>query len=123
MRELEKMTEETKASGAPGTTVPVDAFVGLTFRNIIASLSGLRHLTESIAKNCPGVPKDTCPLFSCPRLDRMKEAVAETIEVLWETKGSFKSARLADHRRRLEELAGELGFGSRPDSTTAHGKK
>jgi hypothetical protein len=42
-----------------------------------------------------------CPLIDCPRLTRLTTAVQETIEVLEETRSSFKSKRLEVMRRKL----------------------
>jgi len=45
-----------------------------------------------------------CPLVDCTRLSRLQEALRETIEVLEETKSSFKSKRLEVMRRKLVEI-------------------
>ncbi len=49
-----------------------------------------------------------CPLVNCTRLSRLQEALRETIEVLEETRSSFKSKRLEVMRRKLIDiLAGD----------------
>jgi hypothetical protein len=45
-----------------------------------------------------------CPLVDCTRLSRLQEALRETIEVLEETRSSFKSKRLEVMRRKLVEI-------------------
>jgi hypothetical protein len=45
-----------------------------------------------------------CPLVDCERLSRLQEAVQETIEVLEETRSSFKSKKLEVHRKMLIDI-------------------
>lgn len=45
-----------------------------------------------------------CPLVDCNRLSRLRAAVQETIEVLDETRSSFKSKRLEVMRKRLIDI-------------------
>ncbi|NJD62948.1 MAG: hypothetical protein FIA93_09565 [Deltaproteobacteria bacterium] len=48
-----------------------------------------------------------CPLVDCERLSRLRGAVQETIDVLEETRSSFKSKRLEVMRKkRIDILAG-----------------
>lgn len=42
-----------------------------------------------------------CPLVDCPRLSQLQAALRETIEVLEETRSSFKSKKLEVIRKRL----------------------
>ena len=48
------------------------------------------------------VAQHACQLINCPRGGQLQQAVTETIAVLEETKGSFKSKALGDLRRKLE---------------------
>jgi hypothetical protein len=45
-----------------------------------------------------------CPLVDCKRLSKLQAAVQETIEVLDETRSSFKSKRLEVMRKRLIDI-------------------
>jgi len=45
-----------------------------------------------------------CPLVDCKRLSRLQAAVQETIEVLDETRSSFKSKRLEVMRKKLIDI-------------------
>lgn len=45
-----------------------------------------------------------CPLVDCERLSRLRTAVQETIEVLDETRSSFKSKKLEVHRKKLIDI-------------------
>ena len=49
-------------------------------------------------------PPAYCPLVDCPRLQRLRAALRETITVLEETKGSFKSKRLEVMRKKLTDI-------------------
>ncbi len=90
-----------KTGGSPGT-VPVDLFLTLTLRNVMGSLTDLEQLGRALS-NQP-VDQHPCQLMNCPRGAQFQQAVKETIQVLEETKGSFKSKALGDLRHRLELL-------------------
>ena len=45
-----------------------------------------------------------CPLVDCKRLSKLQAAVQETIEVLDETRSSFKSKRLEVMRKKLIDI-------------------
>jgi hypothetical protein len=49
----------------------------------------------------PADRQEYCPLVDCARLSRLQAALQETIEVLDETRSSFKSKRLEVMRRKL----------------------
>jgi len=48
-----------------------------------------------------GCPVDLCVLVNCPYRKLLRQVLAETIEVLEETKKAFKSKRLEGLRKRL----------------------
>jgi DNA-binding response OmpR family regulator len=83
----------------------VDAFLSLTFENIIDVLLDLRHVTESFTAH--NMPQEVCHLFNCPRLNIYIEAVAETVEVLERTKAYFRSKELGLLRKKLDTLMKE----------------
>jgi DNA-binding response OmpR family regulator len=81
----------------------VDTFLTLTLRNVMGSLTDLEQLGRALAGQQGALPH-ACQLMNCPRGHQLQSAVEETIAVLEETKGSFKSKTLADLRQRLELL-------------------
>lgn len=84
--------------GAPS----VDAFLALTLRNVMGSLSDLGLLGQALSGQ--RVDSHPCQLMNCPRGAQLQVAVQETIAVLEETKASFKSKQLGELRQRLELL-------------------
>lgn len=55
-------------------------------------------------KAVPGEEIRYCPLVDCPRIEALGSAIRETIAVLEETRGAFKSKRLEVLRRKLVEV-------------------
>jgi hypothetical protein len=51
-----------------------------------------------------GCPVDLCPVVDCPHRRLLRQVLAETIEVLEETKKAFKSKRLESLRKKLTML-------------------
>jgi CheY-like chemotaxis protein len=98
-RELEVMPSPTANDARAG----VDTFLALTLRNVMGSLTDLEQLGRALAGQTDGQPHP-CQLINCPRGAQLQQAVEDTIAVLEETKGSFKSKTLGDLRHRLELL-------------------
>ena len=94
--EFAHLSKDGPSSGAP----PVDLFLTLTLRNVMGSLSDLEQLGKALSDQ--PVAQHACQLINCPRGSQLQQAVTETIAVLEETKGSFKSKALGDLRRKLE---------------------
>jgi len=84
------------------SSLPSGAFLELTFRNIVAALSDMKHLAEGLAQNT--VEQEVCHLFNCPRLSTLRDALMETIDILEETKSVFESKKLDELRLKLGEL-------------------
>ena len=82
----------------------VDTFLTLTLRNVMGSLTDLEQLGRALTTQTPATGAHPCQLINCPRGAQLRQAVEETIAVLEETKGSFKSKALGDLRARLELL-------------------
>ncbi len=82
----------------------IDLFLAMTLRSVMGSLSDLEQLGQAMAGKTEG-QQHPCQLINCPRGAQMQEAIAETITVLEETKGTFKSKALGDLRHRLELLS------------------
>lgn len=83
-----------------GSTITVDAFLRLTIGNIAGGLADLKYLTEACVLQDSEQP--VCRLFRCPREAMFMESLLETIDVLKDTKKSFKSKELGELRARLE---------------------
>jgi DNA-binding response OmpR family regulator len=96
-RELEVMPTPPTNDARTG----VDSFLALTLRNVMGSLTDLEQLGRALAGKADGTPHP-CQLINCPRGAQLQQAVEDTISVLEETKGSFKSKTLGDLRHRLE---------------------
>jgi CheY-like chemotaxis protein len=91
------------AAALPSTgRSPVDIFLALTLRNVMGSLNDLEQLGKALSAQ--PVQSHPCQLLNCPRGAQLRDAVAETIRVLEETKSAFKSKTLADLRHQLELL-------------------
>ncbi len=91
----------SKMGGADGK-VPVDLFLTLTLRNVMGSLTDLEQLGKALTNQ--SVEQHPCQLMNCPRGAQFQIAVKETVAVLEETKGAFKSKALGDLRHKLELL-------------------
>lgn len=96
--DFEHISKASAKSSAPSP----DVFLSLTLRNVMGSLTDLDHMTRAI-NNRP-VGETPCQLMNCPRGAQLQSAVTETIRVLEETKGSFKSQTLGELRKNLELL-------------------
>jgi DNA-binding response OmpR family regulator len=106
--QLEAWRDEFRQATTPSQTVKagnegqLDAFLALTLRNVMGSLSNLDALSRAV--HGQPVNASPCQLINCPRGLQLQQALRETIAVLEETKGSFKSKTLANLRARLELL-------------------
>ncbi|HJQ67311.1 MAG TPA: response regulator [Gemmatimonadales bacterium] len=90
------------AGKGTGSGPGVDAFLALTLRNVMGSLTDLELLGQALAGHDPaGQP---CQLINCPRGAQLQSAVQETVDVLEATKGAFKSKALGELRKKLELL-------------------
>jgi DNA-binding response OmpR family regulator len=93
------MLDKTRRSGS---SLPFSDFLMLNYQYMVNALSDLMNLTEVIGKQ--SVPQEICHLLKCPRLSAMGGVLAETIDVLKMTKGSFKSKDLGELRKKLEDF-------------------
>lgn len=97
--------ERISSLPADGSAKPgreVDAFLALTLRNVMGSLSDLQQLGRALANS--NQAEHACQILNCPRGTQLQEAVRETVRVLEETKSAFKSKTLGDLRHKLELL-------------------
>ncbi len=106
MKRLEEDLSQVQASSPElrlaGPSTTMECFLTLTFQNLIDSLWDLKNLAQSLSVGISD--RDICHMWSCPRLNFLKKALEETIEVLEKTKSSFKSRELGDLRKKLEDL-------------------
>ena len=105
-KELNHIHDSITAQPRSSTSTPVDAFLNLTFGNIIEMLSDLRHLTGKLALN--EVQQQVCHLFNCPKLSTLTEALQNTITTIEKTKSAFKSKELGELRKNLKELLRQI---------------
>ncbi len=94
---------EAQPVGLPTEGQGVDTFLALTLRNVMGSLTDLEQLGRALSGQ-QSLQPHPCQLMNCPRGAQLQAAVEETIAVLEETKGAFKSKTLGDLRHRLELL-------------------
>lgn len=102
LREYRQEATALPAARADGAT-EVDTFLALTLRNVMGSINDLEQLGRALAGGAQ-TTQHPCQLINCPRGAQLQAAIEETIAVLEETKGAFKSKALGDLRRRLELL-------------------
>lgn len=100
--ELARWREELEgpADGTPPSGV--DAFLTLTLRNVMGGLTDLAQLGRALARVSDA--PHACQVMHCPRGTQLRDALRHAIDVLEETKSSFKSRRLAELRQQLEVL-------------------
>jgi DNA-binding response OmpR family regulator len=99
LREVQVSSPELRL---PGPSTTMDCFLTLTFQNLIDSLGDLKNLAQSLSVGASN--QDVCHMWTCPRLNFLRKALEETIEVLEKTKNSFKSKELGDLRKKLEGM-------------------
>jgi DNA-binding response OmpR family regulator len=100
LRQYREEFAQVSAAPLPAGGSPVDVFLALTLRNVMGSLTDLEQLGKALSQQ--PVESHPCQLLNCPRGSQLREAVVETVRVLEETKGAFKSKTLGDLRHKLE---------------------
>jgi len=100
--ELEEMADRVKKVTHEPAPVPIEAFLVLTFQNIVDALSDLKNLTVALVGREEG--NSACHLLDCPRVGKLLDALNETIDVLESSKSSFKSKELGKLREKLEDI-------------------
>ncbi len=105
-KDLDKTVALVQTAGAGPATVPMEAFLALSFRNIIKGLHDVKKLSEALCREQEenSDSKSVCRLFECPRIDYLRAALVQSVEVLKKTRSSFKSVELARLRQELEEV-------------------
>ncbi len=117
-RDLGGLEAVVERPGAVNSAVSTTEFLELSIQNIVNTVADVRHLSLAAQGQDPG--GGPCHLLGCPNLEHLTEALEETIAVLRETKGSFKSKALGDLRRKLEGVLAR-GQEAEPDSRPAAG--
>jgi DNA-binding response OmpR family regulator len=103
LREYRTDLEARPTVAGVNPTAEIDTFLALTLRNVMGSLTDLEQLGRALAGQTQA-RAHPCQLINCPRGAQLQTAIEETIAVLEETKGAFKSKTLGDLRHRLELL-------------------
>jgi len=96
---------------ACGETAPTEARGGIRIEEYADRIAEELHervehqrrvLRQLLAAGAsPADRQEYCPLVDCSRLTRLQVALRETVEVLEETRSSFKSKKLEVMRRKL----------------------
>jgi hypothetical protein len=95
---------------APAKEVPGDMRIGEYVDRIAEEMHDRvefqrRLFKQVLAGGGDGTERQAyCPLVDCKRLSKLQAAVQETIEVLDETRSSFKSKRLEVMRKKLIDI-------------------
>ena len=103
LREYRTDLEARPALAGATPAAEIDTFLALTLRNVMGSLTDLEQLGRALAGQNQA-RAHPCQLINCPRGAQLQTAIEETIAVLEETKGAFKSKTLGDLRHKLELL-------------------
>lgn len=97
--------EEATVKGVPGD-MRIEEYVDRIAEEMHDRVEFQRRLFKQVLAG-GGVGSERqayCPLVDCKRLSNLQAAVQETIEVLDETRSSFKSKRLEVMRKRLIDI-------------------
>jgi DNA-binding NtrC family response regulator len=114
-RDLGGLETVMERGGGMSATVSVTEFLDLCIQNIVNTIADVRHVSIAVRGQDPVTRP--CHLLACPQLESLTAALEETISVLRETRGSFKSKTLGDLRRKLESvLSRESDSGRGPDT-------
>lgn len=92
-----------KAEMEVGEKVEIEEYVDRITEEMHRQVDHQRRIFRQVLAAGAGSAdrQEYCPLVDCARLSRLQAALRETIEVLEETRGSFKSKRLEVMRRKL----------------------
>lgn len=104
--ELDDIEKTMTGGPLPASSATVDAFFDSALRALAGAVSDLGHLKQ--AMHVDQIEETACHLMNCRRAALLTNAIWETIGVLENTKGAFKSRALADLRKKLEALASNL---------------
>lgn len=89
----------------PVRTVSVADYLARTMAEVEERLTQhrvlLRTLLEGQSPAAEAAQRPTCLLLDCPRQRRLRNALVDVVEVLEETRRSFKSRQLEALRRRV----------------------
>ena len=71
-----------------------------------ATIERQRQVVRLIARNAAdgAALRAACPLLDCSRLEKLRAAIVDAVEVLEQTRRSFKSRQLEALRKRLNEV-------------------
>jgi DNA-binding NtrC family response regulator len=101
MKGMEEALIQNSPEGRPSLDGSLDWYLEETLRRF-ANLSVSLMSTIDMLKRTHGGQAEVCSLMYCPRLAAYEDAIRNTVDVLVQTKNTFKSKELAELRRRLE---------------------
>jgi CheY-like chemotaxis protein len=85
----------------------LDTFLSQSFAQMAVLSTRIRSVLTSQLHGGAETPTDVCRTMQCPRLDAYREALESTVEVLAQTKYSFRSRDLGLLRNKIEQLLRE----------------
>jgi len=85
----------------------LDTFLAQSFSQMAVLSSRIRSVLTSQMQGSAEAPTDVCRMMACPRLSVYREALEGTVEVLAQTKNSFRSKDLGVLRAKIEQLLRE----------------
>lgn len=90
-----------------GLAWSLEAFLSQSVGNMAVLSAGIRSVMATQARGAAEEPTDVCRMVQCPRLDAYREALESTVEVLEQTKNSFRSKDLGLLQQKIEQLLRE----------------
>ena len=105
--ELRKVEESFPEFAQDASEFNANAFLDTTVRNIVASLSDLRSITQVMSLD--SAAQSPCHLMNCPKPIELTRALEDAVTVLERSKSSFKSKELGEFRKRLETSVQKFG--------------
>jgi FixJ family two-component response regulator len=88
-------------------TVPTDAYVAVALRHIVGGLTDLKKMVAAMA--VASDQREVCSFLECPKMQKLTDALKDTIEVIERSKRSFRSKELSELRKKLEGIIDEAG--------------
>ncbi len=107
IRELERLDAASSSETNPGFRPPLASYLEIALSSIATSLSDLLRVASAAQDTSLGslkLDRPVCHLFHCPRRLTLEAAVTEAVEVLEQTKQSFRSRDLSELRHKLEAV-------------------
>jgi len=105
MQEMEKVVLAQEPAVAKGIIQgTLDWYLDETVRQFANASLGLVSTIRTLQQSGGKGPEDICTLLNCSRLAAYRRGIQNAVDVLVQTKNSFKSKELGELRKRLEAL-------------------